>query len=58
MHQVIDEAAKSGVVVELNASPQRLDMDWRFGQYLKEKKARVSINPDAHSIAGLEDVDF
>lgn len=58
MHEVIDEAAKSGVVVEMNANPQRLDMDWRLGQYLREKKARVSINPDAHSVAGLEDVEF
>ncbi len=58
MHKVIEAAAKTGVVVELNAHPNRLDMDWRLGKFLKEKKARVSINPDAHSIAGLEDVEF
>ena len=58
MHLVISEAAKCGVIIELNASPQRLDMDWRLGKFLKEKKARVSINPDAHSVAGLEDVEF
>lgn len=58
MNQVIDEATKQKVIVELNANPQRLDLDWRFGKYLKEKKGRVSINPDAHSVAGLEDVEF
>jgi DNA polymerase (family X) len=58
MNRVIEEAAKAGVIIELNANPQRLDMDWRHGKFLKSKKGRVSINPDAHSIAGLEDVDF
>jgi DNA polymerase (family X) len=58
MHKIIEEAAKVGVVVEVNAHPSRLDLDWRLGKFLKEKKGRVSINPDAHSIAGLEDVDF
>jgi DNA polymerase (family X) len=58
MHTVIDQAAKTGVVVELNANPQRLDLDWRYGKYIREKKALVSINPDAHSVAGLEDVEF
>ncbi len=58
MQRVIEEAAKLGVVVELNANPHRLDMDWRHGRFLKSKGGRVSINPDAHSVAGLEDVDF
>lgn len=58
MNHVIDEAAKQGVVMELNANPQRLDLDWRLGKYLKEKNVKVSINPDAHSIAGLEDVIY
>jgi DNA polymerase (family 10) len=58
MNRIIGEAATTGVIIELNANPQRLDLDWRYGKYLKEKKARVSINPDAHSIAGLEDVDY
>jgi DNA polymerase (family 10) len=58
MHTVIDAAAKYNVVIELNASPQRLDVDWRYGKYIKDKKVKVSINPDAHSVAGLEDVEF
>ncbi len=58
MHAVIDFAAESGVAIELNANPQRLDLDWRFGKYIRDKNAKVSINPDAHSVAGLEDVDF
>ena len=58
MEQVISAAAGSGVAVEVNASPQRLDMDWRHGTYLKGKKGIVSINPDAHSVASLEDVEY
>ncbi len=58
IHKVIDESIKLGVVMELNAHPQRLDLDWRYGKYLQEKGGRVSINPDAHSVAGLEDVEY
>ncbi|MCB0271391.1 MAG: DNA polymerase/3'-5' exonuclease PolX [Bdellovibrionales bacterium] len=58
MNEIIEHAAKLGKVVELNASPYRLDVDWRLLPYLKRKKGLVSINPDAHSIEGLEDVIF
>ncbi len=58
VNTIIDEACKQNVIMELNANPQRLDLDWRYGKYLKEKKGRVSINPDAHSVAGLEDIEF
>jgi DNA polymerase (family 10) len=58
MYKVIDSAVKHGVIVELNAHPQRLDLDWRMCRYLKDKNGLTSINPDAHSIAGLEDVEY
>ena len=43
-------------VVEINASPYRLDLDWRFCKYAKEQGVPVAINPDAHSTQGLKDV--
>lgn len=48
-HKVIDAAIANGVVIELNANPYRLDMDWRFWRKAAEKGLLTSINPDAHS---------
>ena len=45
-------------IVEINASPYRLDMDWRYCRYAKEQGVPISINPDAHSTQGLKDVWF
>jgi len=45
-------------VVEINASPYRLDLDWRYCRYAKEQGVPISINPDAHSTQGLKDVWF
>ena len=44
--------------VELNASPYRLDLDWRLCKRAKELGVPVVINPDAHSIQGLGDIDY
>jgi DNA polymerase (family 10) len=55
---IIDGAAKNNVILELNASPYRLDIDWRYLKYAKEKDVMISINPDAHDAAGLGDVFF
>ncbi len=56
--KLIDAAAKYGKCMELNASPHRLDLDWRILPYVKEKRVPVSINPDAHSTTGIEDIRF
>ena len=45
---VIEAAARTGTMIELNASPYRLDMDWRWWPLAKEKGVRCVINPDAH----------
>ncbi|MGK5084276.1 helix-hairpin-helix domain-containing protein [Bdellovibrionota bacterium FG-1] len=58
MEQVIEEAARVGVAIEINANPQRLDIDWRWGPQLREQGTWVSINPDAHDVRGLEDTSF
>ena len=58
MPSIIDAAAETGTIIELNASPWRLDMDWRWWKLAKEKGVKCSINPDAHSVHGLKDVVF
>ncbi len=52
--KVIDAAIANGVVVELNANPYRLDMDWRLWRRAADRGLMCSINPDAHDTAGLE----
>lgn len=58
MIKVIDAAADYGKIIEINAHPIRLDLDWRLCKYAKEKGVMISINPDAHNIDGLKDVDY
>ena len=63
LHTVLEhmsEANKEGELkaVELNASPYRLDLDWRLCKRAKELEVPVVINPDAHSIKGLGDIDY
>jgi DNA polymerase (family 10) len=52
--KIIDAAIANGVIIELNANPQRLDMDWRYWRRAAERGLLCSINPDAHDTAGLE----
>jgi len=58
MMNIIDGAVENHVILELNASPYRLDIDWRFLKYAKERGAVISINPDAHDVSGLGDVFY
>lgn len=55
---ILDAAAATGTIIELNASGWRLDMDWRWWKLAREKGVKCSINPDAHSTHGLKDVVF
>ncbi|MGI8893947.1 MAG: PHP domain-containing protein [Bacteroidia bacterium] len=58
-HQkIIDACAANGVVMELNANPYRLDMDWKWIGYALSKGVMISINPDAHSIEGIHDLHY
>jgi DNA polymerase (family X) len=56
--KVIDACAANQVAIELNASPYRLDLDWTWIPYALEKGVWISINPDAHSKAGIHDIYF
>lgn len=53
LEKVIDACIANGVFMELNASPYRLDMDWRYWHAAAEKGLKCCINPDAHSIGEL-----
>jgi DNA polymerase (family 10) len=56
--KVIDACAENNVVIELNAHPYRLDIDWRWIDYCMQKNVMISINPDAHETAGLLDMHY
>lgn len=56
--EVIQAASDHGKGIEINSHPLRLDLDWRHLKYAKEKGVKLSINPDAHTVDGLEDVQY
>ncbi len=56
--KIIDACAANGVVIELNAHPYRLDIDWRWIPYCLEKGVKISINPDAHEKQGYHDMYY
>ena len=56
--KIIDACVANDVVIELNAHPRRLDIDWRWIERALNKGAIISINPDAHSIEGYSDCKY
>lgn len=58
VYKVIDTAAEYGKIIEINANPYRLDLDWRYVKYAKDRGVKFAINPDAHSIGGLNDIKY
>jgi DNA polymerase (family 10) len=55
---ILDAAAATGTIIELNGNPRRLDMDWRWWRRAKEKGVRCAIDPDAHSTQNLQHLWF
>ncbi|NLT62076.1 MAG: histidinol-phosphatase, partial [Candidatus Hydrogenedentes bacterium] len=55
---IFDACAKHRVGIEINANPHRLDLDWRYLRTARERGVRLCIGPDAHSVEGLDDVDY
>ncbi|WP_165067440.1 DNA polymerase/3'-5' exonuclease PolX [Paludisphaera rhizosphaerae] len=55
---VIEAAAKHRTMIEINASPYRLDMDSVHCRRARKKGVTIVINPDAHSVAGLKDLSY
>ncbi|RXK47564.1 helix-hairpin-helix domain-containing protein [Aquirufa rosea] len=58
MNKILDACMANGVSIELNASPYRLDLDWRYIYEAMDKGIYVSINPDAHQIEGIKDMEY
>ena len=56
--KIVDACAANNVVIELNAHPNRLDIDWRHIDYVLEKGVLISINPDAHNLEGFNDTYY
>jgi DNA polymerase (family 10) len=56
LERVLETCAAHDVAVEINASPYRLDLDWQWARRALELGLKLMINPDAHSIEGLDDV--
>ncbi len=55
---IIDACAAHQVVIEINAHPRRLDLDWRWIEYALGKGVLLSIDPDAHAITGFDDIRY
>jgi DNA polymerase (family 10) len=55
---IIDACAENHVVIEINASPSRLDIDWRWIDYAMEKGLMLSINPDAHTTEEFQNIKY
>lgn len=58
MNEIIKTASTEKVIIEINASPNRLDLDWRFCKAAKEEGCMFVISPDAHRLAGLDDMAY
>ncbi len=56
--EVFDALKESGVTVEINSNPHRLDLDWRKGKMAKNMGISITIDPDAHKLSGFEDVRY
>lgn len=56
--KVIDACATNGVVIEINANPLRLDLDWRWHRYASDRGVLLSVNPDAHRKEGFSDMYY
>lgn len=55
---VFQRAAQNGVAIEINADPQRLDLDWRVLRRARELGVMISIGSDAHTVAGIDNAEF
>ncbi|MBX9449029.1 MAG: DNA polymerase/3'-5' exonuclease PolX, partial [Taibaiella sp.] len=55
---VIDKCAERNIVIELNTNPRRLDIDWSWVNYAISKGVLLSLNPDAHSVEGIDHIEY
>ena len=58
LEEILDACAKHDVAIELNANPYRLDIDYQHIRKAIDTGVQISINPDAHSIQGIDDIQY
>lgn len=58
LNRLIEWAVEHDTVIEINANPWRLDLDWRYGSKARESGLLTSVNPDAHTIEGIDDIRY
>jgi len=58
LNEIIKTAAEEKIIIEINANPHRLDLDWRYCKAAKEAGCSFIIAPDAHSINGIDDIQY
>ncbi len=58
LDEVLRVAGEEGVVVEINANPHRLDLDWREAMAARARGVRFAVNPDAHHVSGYDDIRY
>ena len=58
MDAVMEKAGATGVALEINADPHRLDLDWRLVKQARERGVAISIGADAHSVGGLGYMEY
>jgi DNA polymerase (family X) len=58
LERVFEKAARTGVAIEINADPHRLDLDWRHLRPARRHGVAISIGADAHNLAGLGNVAY
>ncbi len=58
LNELVALAAEHNTAIEINANPWRLDIDWRFGNKARETGMMTSINPDAHTTDGIDDIAY
>jgi DNA polymerase (family X) len=58
LEAVITAAAEHGVCIEINADPSRLDLDWHFVRKARDKGIKIPVNPDAHTLAGIDNMRY
>jgi DNA polymerase (family 10) len=55
---VFEACARNNVAIELNAHPYRLDIDYTLIPEAVRHGIKISVNPDAHSLSGMDVVKY
>ena len=58
LDRVFAKAAERGIAIEINADPQRLDLDWRAVRQATDAGVTISIGADAHGTSGMANMEI